>query len=311
MDLMTTSPRVVTLGRILCPTDFSDFSVAAVSYGAALAASYGATLRLLHVMTPFPVVAPFPNLPGDPRLFEAQREQAARALAAEAARVRSVRVTVDTELRDGQAVHEILSAAEDFDADVVVLGTHGRGGFERLVLGSVTEKVLRKAPCAVLTVPRAAIGREPSAVRWGRILCAHDGSAASQDGVDYAVSLADRTGAQLLLLGVVESIPYGGDFTSPEYAAFRKERERHAVKALDLALEPAVRSRLRVHDRVVYGKPSQQILEVAAQEHPDVIVLGIQGRGALDLLMFGSTTNHVVRHAEEPVLTVRRAGAGA
>ena len=309
---MAKSPRVVTLGRILCPTDFSDFSAAAVSYGAALAASYGATLRLMHVATPFPVAAPFPNLsPSDPRLFEAQREQSAKALAAEAARVRSVKVTVDTDLRDGPAVHEILNAAQDFDADVIVLGTHGRGGFERLVLGSVTEKVLRKAPCAMLTVPRGAIGREPGAVRWELILCAHDGSAASQDGVEYAVSLAERTGARLLLLGVVESIPYGGDFTSPDDSAFRQERERHAVNALDLALEPAVRARLRVNDRVVYGKPSQQILEVAAQEQPDVIVLGIQGRGALDLLMFGSTTNHVVRHAEQPVLTVRRAAAGA
>jgi nucleotide-binding universal stress UspA family protein len=305
---MTPSPRgVVTLGRVLCPTDFSDFSAAAVSYAAALAATYGGTLRLLHVTTPFPIVAPYTNMTGDPQLFEAQREQARKMLAAEAARVRSVRVTVDTDLRDGPAVHEILESAQDFGADVIVLGTHGRGGFERLVLGSVTEKVLRKAPCAMLTVPHAVIGRDLGAVRWERILCAHDGSAASQDGVDYAVSLAERTGARLVLLGVVESIPYGGDFTSPEYSAFRREREQHAVSALDLALEPDVRSRLRVDERIVYGKPSQQILAVAAQDRPDVIVMGIQGRGALDLLMFGSTANHVVRHAEQPVLTVRRA----
>jgi nucleotide-binding universal stress UspA family protein len=68
---------------------------------------------------------------------------------------------------------------------------------------------------------------------------------------------------------------------------------------------------VRVNDRVVYGRPSQQILEVAAQDLPDVIVLGVQGRGALDQLMYGSTVNHVVRHAQQPVLTVRRAGAGA
>jgi len=308
---MTASSRAVSLGRVLCPTDFSEFSAAAVSYAAALAGTYGAALRLLHVITPFPIVAPYANLPGDPRLFELQREQAARGLAAEAARVRGAGVTVDTECRDGHTVREVLDAAAAFGADVIVLGTHGRGGFERLVLGSVTEKVLRQAPCAVLTVPRAAIGREPGAVRWSRVLCAHDGSAASQDGVDYAVSLAERTGAHLLLLSVVEQVPYGGDFTSPEYAAFRKERERHAVDALDHALEPGVRARLAVTDRVVYGKPSRQILEVAAQESADVIVLGIQGRGAVDLAMFGSTTNAVVRDAEHPVLTVRRAAAGA
>lgn len=307
---MAASRPPVTLGRILCPTDFSDFSAAAVSYAAALAASYGASLRLLHVITPFPVVAPYANVPGDPSLFELQRDQSARALAAEAARVQVAGVQVETECRDGQTVRQILDAAEAFGADVIVIGTHGRGGFERLVLGSVTEKVLRQAPCAVLTVPHTVIGRQTAGVRWSRLLCAHDGSAASQDGVDYAVSLAERTGAHLLLLSVVEQVPYGGDFTSPAYAAFRKERERHAVDALDHALEPGVRARLSVSERVVYGRPWRQILEVAAQESADVIVLGIQGRGAVDLAMFGSTTNAVVRHAEQPVLTVRRAAAG-
>jgi nucleotide-binding universal stress UspA family protein len=110
---------------------------------------------------------------------------------------------------------------------------------------------------------------------------------------------------------VVEALPYGGDFTGPAFGAFHAARERHAIEALDTALAPGVRARLRVNDRVVYGKPSQQILEVAAQETPDVIVLGVQGRGAVDQLVFGSTANHVVRHALQPVLTVRRAGAGA
>jgi len=69
---MTTSSRVVMLGRILCPTDFSDFSATAVSYAAALAATYGATLRLLHVTTPFPIVVPYASVPGDQGLFAAQ-----------------------------------------------------------------------------------------------------------------------------------------------------------------------------------------------------------------------------------------------
>lgn len=308
---MTTASPDVTLGRILCPTDFSDFSAAAVSYAAALAATYGAALRLLHVTTPFPIVVPYANVPGNPGLLESQREQAATALAAEAARVHGEGVTVDTVLRDGHVVREILAAADEFAADLIVLGTHGRGGFERLVLGSVAEKVLRQASCAVLTVPHGAVGRAGLSGRWARVLCAHDGSSASLAGVGYAVSLAERTGARLTLVSVVEALPYGGDFTGPTFEAFHTNRERHAVEALNAALGPDLRARLQVEDRVVYGKPSEQILQVAAQESPDVIVIGVQGRGALDQLLFGSTANHVVRHAEQPVLTVRRRSDGA
>jgi nucleotide-binding universal stress UspA family protein len=308
---MTSASPDVTIGRILCPTDFSEFSTAAVTYAAALAATYGATLKLVHVATPFPIVAPYSNLPGNTRLYDVHRDQAAEGLAAAAPRLLSEGVSVDTELREGHVVREILAAADGFGADLLVLGTHGRGGFERLVLGSVTEKVLRQATCAVLTVPLAAAERATSPVRWARILCAHDGSAASQAGVSYAVSLAERTHARLTLLSVVEALPYGGDFTGPAFAAFHADRERHAIEALDSALTRGTRARLRVDDRVVYGKPSQQILEVAAQEPPDVIVLGVQGRGALDQWMFGSTANHVVRHAEQPVLTVRSPAEGS
>ncbi|HUU33933.1 MAG TPA: universal stress protein, partial [Vicinamibacterales bacterium] len=288
-----------------CPTDFSDFSAAAVSYGAALAKAYGGTVRLLHVATPFPVVAPYLDAPGDPRVFEAQQTLIDRGLTAEAARVTASGVAVTVECRAGSAVHEILEAAEAEQASVIVLGTHGRGGFERLVLGSVTEKLLRLARCAVLTVPRAAVGVATGAVRWDRILCAHDGSAGSRVGVAYAASLAERTGAHLTLVSVVETVPYGGDFTGPDFAAFRDSRQQHAEEVLDAALPEEVRSRCQVEDRIVYGKPSQQLLAVAQQVRPDVIVMGVQGRGALDLLMFGSTTNEVVRQAEAPVLTVR------
>lgn len=302
----------VSLDRILCPTDFSDFAQAALTYAAALGAAYGASIRLVHVTTPFPIVAPYANLPGDYRLFETQQEGGKASLAAEVDRVSRYGLTIETELRAGDVVQETLSVAAEWKADVIVLGTHGRGGFERLVLGSVAEKVLRKAPCAVLTVPKDAVAAVASGTaRLSHLLCPHDGSPASAEGLAYAVSLADRTGARLTLVSVVESIPYGGDFIGPDFAAFRIARERHAQDALDSALPPEVRVRRDVRDRLVYGNPGQQILEVAAQEDPDLIVMGVQGRGALDLAMFGSTTNHVVRHAAQPVLTVKPRQTGA
>lgn len=305
-----TTIRPVTLTRVLCPTDFSEFSAAALDYGAALAASYGSSLRLMHVIAPFPITGPYLDLPGGGPLYEAAADEARALLAAEAERVRRPGVTVDTELREGNAVPEILAVAQAWPADLLVMGTHGRGGFERLVLGSVAEKVLRKATCAVLAVPHDAVATaQQRGARIGHVLCAHDGSDASALGVAYAVSLAERTGARLTLLSVVESLPQGDTFAGAEYATFRAAREQHAREALDTAVPADVRVACNVHDRLVFGHPAEQILEVAAQEHPDLLVMGVQGRGALDLLMFGSTTNHVVRHAGCPVLTVRQAPA--
>lgn len=303
-----TTTRPVTLTRVLCPTDFSEFSSAALDYAAALAASYGSALRLVHVITPFPITGPYLDLPGGGRLYEAAAEQARASLAAEAERVRRPGLAVETELREGTAVHEILTAAQEWPADLLVMGTHGRGGFERLVLGSVAEKVLRKASCAVLAVPHDAVATaRASGAQVTHVLCAHDGSDASALGVAYAVSLAERTGARLTVMSVVEALPQGDTFTGPTYATYRAARELHAREALDTAVAPDVRIACNVRDRLVFGHPAQQILEVAAQERPDVIVMGVQGRGALDLLMFGSTTHHVVRHAACPVLTVRHA----
>lgn len=305
-----TTTRPVTLTRVLCPTDFSEFSSTALDYAAALALSYGSTLRLVHVITPFPITGPYLDLPGGGPLYEAAADQARTSLAAEAGRVSRTGVRIETELREGTAVQEILTAAAEWPADLIVMGTHGRGGFERLVLGSVAEKVLRKAPCAVLAVPHDAIaGVRTTGAQINHVLCPHDGSSASALGVAHAVSLAERTGAKLTLMSVVEALPDGDTFTGPGYAAYREAREAHARQALDTAVTPEVRVACNVRDRLVFGHPAQQILEVAAQERPDVVVMGIHGRGALDLLMFGSTTNHVVRHAPCPVLTVRQAPA--
>lgn len=309
---MTATAVSPAFTRILCPTDFSECSGAAVTYAAALAASYGARLRLLYVLSPFPLVAPAADLPIDSRVWLSLETQGREDLDAEARRIRRPGVDIETEMRQGDAVTEILHAADEWQADLVVLGTHGRGGFERLVLGSVAEKVLRKAACAVTTVPVVAAAAVADGVaRIAHVLCAHDGSAASAAGVDYAVTLATRTGATLTMAAVVEALPDGHEFSGDEYARYRAGREAHAREALDRAVPAEVRVRCNVHDRIVYGHPAQQILEVAAQERPDLLVMGVRGRGVVDLAVFGSTTNLVVRHAPCPVLTVRPPATGA
>ena len=139
--------------RILCPTDLSEIAPRAFEHALALARAHEAEIELAHVNEP---LLPGPTVPAsypawavlDPEV-RGRLQSALEALAAPAA---SVGVPVRFGVYEGSVVAEILERARSWPADLVVMGTHGRGGFERWMLGSVTEKVLRKAPCPVLTV---------------------------------------------------------------------------------------------------------------------------------------------------------------
>jgi nucleotide-binding universal stress UspA family protein len=305
---------MLTLTRILCPTDFSAVSLRAEAYATALARHYGAALHLLHVDPPMPIMAPYGEIPVDIRLFEDQREQATRDLAEATARVSAAGVAVETSLRGGNPAREILAVADEQGCDLVVLGTHGRGGVEHLLLGSVTEKVVRKASCPVMVVPPGA-HPEAGAV-FSRILCPVDGSRASHDGVVFAQSLARETDGVLLLLYVVEPVPASGEFGAIDVEEYRRLGEAHARTLLAEAAPADLRESCRVEERIALGKASERILDTAAAERADIIVMGVRGRGAIDVLAFGSTTNEVIRRATCPVLAVhpkasdrRRVGA--
>jgi nucleotide-binding universal stress UspA family protein len=132
---------------ILHPTDFSSYSDHAFELACALARDYGARLVVLHVVAPPPVVFTEGEVPPDPEFVRKDAEKHLEQLRAPDPEQRFER-----RLAEGQPVEEILKAIEDLDADLVVLGTHGRTGLKRLLMGSVAEQVLRKAPCPVLTV---------------------------------------------------------------------------------------------------------------------------------------------------------------
>ena len=142
----------MSMQRILCPTDFSDASAHATEHAVAIARWYGARITMLHV---YPTVRRPPTLPvpdggaahGPTAAdLEALGDQTAAAVAANAG------VTVQVSVAAGDPVSAIVEQAGTMPADLIVMGTHGAGGFQHLILGSVTEKVLRKAPCPVLTV---------------------------------------------------------------------------------------------------------------------------------------------------------------
>lgn len=293
---------MLTLRRILCPTDFSDVSVRAESYAVALARHYDATLHLLHVDPPMPLMAPYGEVPVDIRLFEEQRAQAVADLAAAKGRAQAAGVRVETSICGGQAAREILQVSRDQSPDLVVIGTHGRGGVEHLLLGSVAEKVLRKAACPVLVVPPAA--HPETGVLFSRILCPVDGSTASLDAARFAVSLARETDGRVILLTVIEPVPVYGEFAALDVEEYRRAGDAHARTVLREAVSPETREWCRLDERIAVGKASERILDTATAERADIVVMGVRGRGAIDMLAFGSTANDVIRRASCPVLAV-------
>jgi nucleotide-binding universal stress UspA family protein len=297
--------------RILCPTDFSEFSERALEQAIALAEPRATQITLLHVVPPFipPAAAmPFPVVP----TLDAQaRRTLLKALGRVGEPARAAGIETELEVREGSIVGQVVKLAETLPADLVVMGTHGLTGFDRLMLGSVAERVLRRVGCPVITVPRAAKGRPP-VLRGGfqTILCPLDFADPSARALRVAVPLARESGARLLLAHVVEGWAENdardhSHWTVPEY---RRHLENEARARLSAAVSAGERASCRVEEVLAAGKPYLEILRLAAERAVDLVVMGVHGRGATDLALFGSTAQHVVREAGCPVLTVPCAG---
>jgi nucleotide-binding universal stress UspA family protein len=205
-------------------------------------------------------------------------------------------VAIDTVGIEGATAPIILERARELPADLLIMGTHGRGGFDRWVLGSVAEKVLRKAPCPLLTVSRPAQSIQPRSL-FQKILFACDFSASSMKALDYALSLAREADARLTLLHVLEWLPSDDER--------RRSLAEEALTRLREAVSPSAREWLETDEVVTEGRAYREILRIAQERAVELIVMGVQGRGALDVMFFGSTAHHVVRQAVCPVLTVR------
>ncbi|MEW6322582.1 MAG: universal stress protein [Acidobacteriota bacterium] len=291
---------MISITRILCPVDQSPVSLRALEYAVQLARWYEARLRVIEVAAL--VLPPVGVAPADASPF-AFTVQARRAMADELRAfvkpVDAAGVDVAFEIEQGDVVPCILRAAREWPADLIVMGTHGRGGFERFAVGSVAEKVLRKAPCPVATVPPHMAERPAGHSRT--ILCAVDFSPSSVRAAEFALSLAQESDARLLLLHVLEW-PDGWERTLPE---LRREREAEARRLMAGLLPEEAAEWCRPDPIVAAGKASQEILRLAREHAADLIVLGVHGRTAVDLALFGSTAHAVLRESECPVLTVR------
>jgi nucleotide-binding universal stress UspA family protein len=293
---------------ILCPVDFSESSDRALDYALAVARRHEGRVSVMHVL---PTVLADPELYpylSEPVLPSADaKDRAYRRLGEFVHRAIAEGIGADVILEDGDVVEEVLKKAKRLEADLIVMGTHGRRGFRRLLLGSVTERVLRQSEAPVLSIsPSApAVGTgEPGPFQ--KILCPVDFSPASLAGL--AVGLALRRGsAELLVLHAVEFyLPALGEPVAFDYAELRERHRSQGKAKLEELVPEAARAHTRLETVVLEsGSPYQEILRTAERDRCDLIVMGVAGRSSADLLFFGSTANHVVRAAACPVLTVR------
>lgn len=284
--------------RIVCPSDFSAFSQRALELALGLAQRYQAGIGAIHV------IAPRPALPGG----TPDRDRLLDELSRFVEPARELGLSTTMTLLEGDVAGEVLRWAEEWSADLMVLGGRRLGQRERWALGSVAREILQHAPGPVLIASGAVETPRPAArAAFRRILCPFDFSEPAREALDYALSLAREFEARLALLHVLEWFP---EEASRDHLHFN-------VPELQLDLAQSARDGLRRavpedaggwcerEEIVAIGRPHREILRVAREREADLIVLGVHGRRALDQTLFGSTVCHLVREASCPVLLVR------
>ncbi len=283
--------------EILAPYDYSELSNLALKYACAGARIYSARLTVLH--------AHVVDLP--PYFTEGDQERLLDEIGAAKRNVREHLARhvgrllelgdcgpqVSFEVADVHPVDAILEAAERLPADLIVLGTHGRGGAKRLLLGSVTENVVRQSPIPVFVVRQKQHEiidpADPSKMPTIKsVLCPVNDSAVARRGVDYAAAIAARFGATLTLLHVLEGGSASDSAARQQFSPWVEDCRRADICA---ALE------------VRRGKSADGIIDHARETSQDLIVVGARLRDA-GAPLFSSTTEALLRRAPAPVFVV-------
>lgn len=306
---VTTTFPAVSVRNVLFACDFSPTSEAALPYAVAICRHFGSTLHLAHVMSDAGLLMMSGGVDyvSMGTIYEDAHSEAKEKLERIAMRVGEI--PHRCYVRHGQVWKSLAEIVETGEIDLIVVGTHGRGGIGKLLLGSVAEDILRHASCAVLTVgpnvsgraklPALGRGRDiaPVNLELHEILFATNFGQDAARAARAATRLAGEFHARLTLLHVIESYEELGSRPGPMEEGLRRLQELIPESA-DLQYPP---------ERLLeFGSPSENILRVASDREADMIVLG--ARASLEVgstHLPWSTTHHVLAHAHCPVLTVR------
>ena len=287
--------------RILCPVDFSEFSVLAFDYASSLAHRCGAKLFAQNVVEvwQYPSAGFAPNADTYDEFCAALLCQSEARLRAFIQSHRQHDVDPQCVASKGVAADCILTFAKQNAIDLIVMGTHGWRGFERLMSGSVTERVLRKAQCPVLAVPKlppefVASATSGDEIELRQIMVCTDFSESSNEAVEYAISVAEEYNARLTMVHVLEGVSTPGCM----------EDTATAYKRMDELVPAQTKLSLNIGTVVRIGRAYREIVKLARESHPELVIMAVHGRNSLDDAVFGSTTYRVIQSGTCPVLAV-------
>ncbi|EMA23009.1 universal stress protein [Haloarcula amylolytica] len=282
--------------RILVPTDGSPGSERAFEVAATLANTHDAAVHVLSVVDE--------HGPTDDWDYDGD-SPAEAFVESQADHVDTEGLSVTAAVREGVVHDAVLDYGDETDIDLIVMGTHGRTGVRRFLLGSVTEKVVRLADVPVLSVKADA---EPGTVSFDDILLPTDGSSGAEAAIEPTGTLASATDATVHLVSVVDTRSLGIDVGS---SVIIDELESVATDAVGDASDRLSGMGVEtVETAITHGVPYRAILDAIEEAGADLVVIGTHGRTGIDRYLLGSVAEKLVRTSPVPVITVRAPDAG-
>ncbi|MFC4248841.1 universal stress protein [Natribaculum luteum] len=284
--------------RVLIPTDDSDGALSGARRGIALASQIGADVHVLSVVE----VGHRPPEYDDELLssLEARADEAVETVA-RMVRDHDEAIDVTTAVRRGTPFQSIREYANRREIDIVVMGTKGRTGVDRILLGSVTENVLRTARTPVLAVPPNADAPAIDDVAFDRVLLPTDGSDGAEIAAEWGIALAARLESTVHALSALDTSPFSAVGDTDEVPEALEARAEAAVESVRKRADDAD---VDASGSIETGPPTDVILASATDHDVDLIVMGTHGRTGIGQWFLGSATENVVRQADVPVFCV-------
>lgn len=317
----------------MCSVDFSDFTDTALTYSIALSREFNAKLFLVHVVIEVEPLLKSSEIALDVQAL--QKSHMDKAFEQLTTLVKKADIPYEILIAKGDPADRIRDLALEHRADMVITATHGKSGIKRLLLGSVTEKLIKTIHCPLLVLNTQKFDRpssSPPDIRLKKIMVGCDFSQDSKLAFDYGLSLAQEFQAELYLTHVVKpsenlelKVSDYIDVTPPDYVKWRSsdyfemqkrsmDQKREKFNQLRDNLENQLYFMVPEESRnwctpkttLLDGEPYKEMITYAQQEKIDMIVLGIRGHTLWEKLMVGSTTDRIIRQSPCPVLAVRQ-----
>jgi nucleotide-binding universal stress UspA family protein len=296
--------KIVT--HVLFPTDFSSSSAPAFRYAVEWAKVFDAQLTLLHVHA----LLPGPDIDAGvaQKYMDEQRKVAREELDTLLAEARQHVPRASVELVAGLPSECICQIALEKKCDLIMMGTHGWTGFNRVLFGSVAERVIQNSPCPILSIPHreteAISGMHPLQVLPRQVILPMEFSDCSMEAYEYALQIAKWFDAPLTLVHAIEPLSYSLDFTLThplQEKTNRNKLEKRLTDFVAVLSEQGLSAGYELVDKATVDG----ILETSAVKQADLIVMGSHGRKGLSRMILGSTTCQVLEQSPYPVHTVK------